>query len=295
MRTPDFFIVGAPKCGTTALYSYLRQHPDVFMPEVKEPHRFAPDLGFNAFQNQADYLSLFAEAVHEKRVGEASVWYLYSQAAPAAIKEFRPDARIIIMLRNPVEMIYSLHSQAVYSGHENIADFEAALQAEEDRKHGLRVPRHVAILQFVLYRETGRYTEHVKRYFDVFGRENVQVLIFEDLKQNASQIYEQTCQFLDIAADFHPEFEVVNPNTARRSMALVHLIGSPTARKMGRLLMPFPAARQHLASNLDQLNTKVEPRPPMNPQLRQRLQAEFAPETEHLSELLGRDLVSIWR
>src|SRR5438093_1590857 len=113
IRLPTFFIVGAPRCGTTALYTYLRQHPDLFLPENKEPHFFGSDLYHPGFvRNLDEYLSLFLEAGNKKRAGEASVWYLYSRNAAAEIMAFCPSARIIAMLRNPVDMMYSNYCQA---------------------------------------------------------------------------------------------------------------------------------------------------------------------------------------
>src|SRR5882672_1680365 len=112
MRKPDCFIVGAPRCGTTAMYTYLGQHPEIFMSARKEPHFFGTDLSSPALvRDEQQYLSLFAKAQNEKRAGEASVFYLYSQRAAREIHAFCPSARIIIMLRNPVEMMYSLHSR----------------------------------------------------------------------------------------------------------------------------------------------------------------------------------------
>lgn len=131
-KTPNFFIVGAPKCGTTAMHIYLRQHPEIFMPEKKESHFFGSDLNSQYFiRDREKYLSLFSEAKDVKRIGEASVWYLYSKQAAYEIKEFSPSASIIIMLRNPVDMLYAQHSQFLYNGNENIASFEDALNAEK--------------------------------------------------------------------------------------------------------------------------------------------------------------------
>ena len=144
---PNFFIVGAPKCGTTALFQYLSTHPDVFAPQRKEFNYFCDDLHFNNvaglfhYRDTADYLSHFAGWEGQKRIGEASVWYLYSMRAAANIHRFSPDARIIVMIRNPAEMLHSLHSQLLENGDEDIVAFEAALSAEEDRKRGLRTPR----------------------------------------------------------------------------------------------------------------------------------------------------------
>src|SRR5947207_13310329 len=131
MRRPDFFIVGAPKCGTTAMHQFLAQHPEVFL-APKEVHFFGADLHLeNDVQDLSTYLELFADAKNEFRVGEASVWYLYSRHAAKEIKQFSAGSRIIIQLRNPVDMVHSLHSQLLFSGVEDIQDFESALRAEE--------------------------------------------------------------------------------------------------------------------------------------------------------------------
>jgi len=134
MRKPDFFIVGAPKCGTTALYRFLSQHPEIFLPKVKEVHFFGSDLYLPGYVPDTEkYLRLFANARDETRVGEASVWYLYSKVSAAEIKHFAPEASILIMLRNPVDMIHSLHSQLQYVGVERIKGFESAFMERPTR------------------------------------------------------------------------------------------------------------------------------------------------------------------
>jgi hypothetical protein len=299
-KRPNFFIVGAPKCGTSSLYTYLRQHPDVFMPEIKEPNFFAVDLGFPVERDLAGYLALFAEARDEKRLGEASTWHLFSPAAPTKIKEFCPAAKIICMLRNPVDMIYSLHGQSVFSGHEDILDFAAALDAEADRKQGRRLPKHAIGVKGRFYRDVAMYSEQVQRYFDVFGRANVQVIIFDDFKRDTARIYRETCEFLGIDASFQPTFEVANPHTRRRSMALRNLIWflwSEPVRRLRKSVLPPALQRfgKRMAAGIESLNTKSEKRPPLDPALRARLQEEFAPDVERLSEMLGRDLAGLWR
>jgi len=134
MRRPNFFIVGAPKCGTSALFAYLNQHPQVFMAHLKELHFFGTDVRYPARPTLDQYLLHFAKAREELRVGEASTSYLFSQSAAQEIRAFNPAARIVIMLRNPVDMMYSLHSEMLYWLNEDIEDFEAALEAEEKRK-----------------------------------------------------------------------------------------------------------------------------------------------------------------
>ncbi len=197
MRKPDFFIVGAPKCGTTAISDYLAQHPDVFL-APKELHFFGSDLN-PVRLNEVEYLRLFESASRESRLGEASVWYFYSESVPAEIKNFSPDARIIMSLRNPVDMIYSLHSQLVYSMAEEIEDFERALHAEQQDGRTLRLP--VGLESFT-YAAAGKYCEHVKRYLDTFGPEKVCIVIFDDLKENTPRVYGAVCEFLAVRSAF---------------------------------------------------------------------------------------------
>jgi len=292
MRKPDFFIVGAPKCGTTAMYDYLKQHPEIFMPRIKELNFWGQDLTFRFGRIKKDeYLSLFREVRNEKRVGEVCIWSLYSTSAPFEIKDFSPSAKIIIMLRNPIEMIYALHSQFLYDGHEDIEKFKDALEAEEDRKRRLRIPNGCQVVEGLFYREVPKFSVQVRRYFDVFGRDNVHIIIFDDFKANTPRVYKNTLRFLGVDDSFKPEFKVINPNKVVRSKALREFIHdpSPMARKMGKYLIPKPL-RQQIIKGLQRINTKHVPRPPMDPELRRQLQEEFKPEVEKLSELLGRDL-----
>lgn len=270
------------------MYDYLRQHPDIFMPEVKEPHFFGSDLvSPHYIRDECKYLSLFSKARDEKRAGEASIWYLYSKRAAREIKEFNPSASILVMLRNPVEMLYSLHSQYLYSGNEEMADFDAALEAEDERKRGLRVPDSPYPVEILFYSETVKYSEQVERYLDAFGKDHVRVIIFDDFKEETARVYRETCQFLEVSPEFIPEFNVHNPNKTVRSRAVRDLMRdlSPTALEIGRTLIP-----SNLRNTVRRLNTKYERRPPMPQEMRRRLNAAFAGEVERLSDLLGRDL-----
>lgn len=292
MRKPDFFIVGAPKCGTTAMYEYLRQHPEIFMPKVKETYFFGRDLHFRFGRfTEKEYFRLFNEVQNEKRVGEVSTWYLYSKSAAFEIKEFAPSAQIIIMLRNPVDVIYAWHSQLLYVGDEDIKDFKAALDAEEDRKKGKRIPKQCQVIEGLFYKEIVKFSEQVKRYFDVFGRNNIHVIIFDDFKNNTPEVYRNTLRFLGVDENFRPSsFRVVNPNKKVRSVLLRDSLNNPLVRLMGKICLPSRRLRSYVRKKLKQFNTLYVPRPPMDPELRRRLQAEFAPEVKRLSDLLGRDL-----
>ena len=292
MRKPDFFIVGAPKCGTTALNAYLQQHPDIFLPQKKEINFFGADLIFYKPRvTQEQYLAYFTETKEKKRVGEAAVWYLYSKLAAAEIKEFNPDASIIIMLRNPVDMMYSLHGQRLYNDNENILDFAEALAAEEDRKQGRRLYQNAANAMGFFYREAARYTQQVQRYLEIFGRPRVHVIIFDDFKSDTPLVYRKTCAFLQVDPQFQPEFTVINPSKTVRSETFRGFLRypPPSVRRLVRLLKLHPV-QWGLKDWLRRLNTKPEPRGPIDPELKRRLQGEFLPEVQQLSELLGRDL-----
>lgn len=271
---------------------YLKQHPEVFMPERKEPQFFGNDLHSPTFiREQEEYLSLFDSVKDEKRVGETSVWSLYSERAAGEIKEFESNASIIVMLRNPLEMIPSLHSQYLYTGNEDIENLEEALKAEEERKKGSRIPRTATFVQGLFYRETARYFQQVQRYFEVFGRENVQVIIFDEFKADTAAVFEKTLQFLGVDSGFQPDFQVVNPNKQVRSRVLRDFSKHPPqkTRRLARALLPS-MARQTLSRALDRYNTRYESAQPVNTEILSQLRSEFVPEVEQLSGLLGRDL-----
>jgi hypothetical protein len=290
MRTPNFFIVGAPKSGTTALYQYLRAHPDIFMPDAKEPHYFAPDLHSTKFiRDRGEYLALFSEAGETRMVGEASVYYLYSRQAASEIHRFEPMARIIVMLRNPADMLYSLHSQAVYSGYEDLSDFGEALAAEIDRKAGQRIPGFCHFPQGLLYREIGRYAAQVKRFLDAFGRDQLHFIFFQDFSDASAESYRRCLGFLGVESSFDVEFERVNPNKQIRSTRLQHLAAKHT-RLRATFKRFFPKFYGRLYRLFYRVNTSVKQRPRMDPELRERLLTEFAEDADELSRLLGRDL-----
>lgn len=297
-RKPDFFLVGAPKSGTTAMDAYLGRHPQIFIPPAKELHHFGSDLHFarGAVRDRDAYLSLFGGAGDALRVGESSVWYLYSREAAREIRAFQPEASILIMLRNPVDMLYSQHSQFLYNGNEDIADFAEALAAEDDRREGRRIPKDLILAQGLLYRDTARYAEQVERYLDVFGPERVHVIVFDDFVADTAGCYAEVLRFLGVDDAFRPSFEVVNPNKVVRSRSLRRLADAPSSRwrVLARTLLPARSLRRTVRSILERANTDHTKRSPLDGDLRCRLQAEFAGEVDRLGKLLGRDL-SHWK
>lgn len=292
-RKPNFFIVGAPKCGTTALYEYLRRHPEVFGPDAKEPHFFGSDLRSWAFcRDREAYLRLFADAGAAKAVGEASVWYLYSKVAAREIHDFAPDARIIVMLRQPVDMLYSQHSQFLFNGNEDIEDFAAALAAEGDRRHGRRIPPDVLLVEGLYYVDTARYAPQLERYLDVFGRDRVHVILYDDFKADTRAVYRGVLRFLGVDDAIEVPLEVVNPNKRIRSRGLRDILRRPPrwVRAAARLLLPTAGLRRAVRARLQRLNVDYAARRPIDPALRRELTRLFEPDIRRLESVIGRDL-----
>jgi len=295
VKRPDLFIVGAFKAGTTALYEYLRAHPQVFMSVPKEPMYFGADLT-PRYRRMTDheYLALFRDARPDQRAGEASPWYLYSSSAAAEIKAFEPGARVVIMLRNPVDVMYSQHSQLVFNQREDLADFGAALDAEPDRIAGQRLPADAIRPEALFYRRSVRFPEQIRRYLEVFGRDAVHYVIFDDLVADPAAVYRETLEFLDVDPDFPLDPTVYNPNRSARSGRVQRAIFAPPVALRGLFgrLRRVPLLHR-VRDAMVSANSRPAVRPRMDPALRAALTAEFAPQVAELGELIGRDL-SAW-
>lgn len=291
------FIVGAPRCGTSAMNAYLSQHPEIYMANVKESNFFAQDLHppDGPSMTEQHYLALFSQATHEKILGESSVGYLYSKTAARRISEFNPQAKIIIMLRNPVEMVYSYHSRLVAEGFEEIKDFSAAVAAERERRIGRRWPTRRWVPKHALfYSELGKFSAHLQRFFDLFGRSNIHVIIFDEFKADTARVYRETCKFLGVSADFQPDFRVINSNKRTRSQSLSRFLKSlrkPERNifQMLKLVIPRPW-RRSVVERLWSFNMKEQTRPEISPELEKRLRVGFAPDVKRLAAMLGCDL-----
>jgi len=196
------------------------------------------------------------------------------------------------MLRNPIDMMYSNYFELLFGVCEDLPTFEAALAAEEDRKAGRRIPPSAPSVSALFYRDTAKYTEQVQRYFDVFGRDRVHVVIFDDFKQNTAREYARTLEFLGVDPAFEANLRVINSAKIARSKKLNLMIkypqGTPWYAQIRALTPQF--VRTPIRKMLHKWLTAPLQKPPMNPELRRQLQQEFLPEVEKLSNLLERDL-----
>ena len=293
---PDFFIVGAFKSGTTALYDFLRQHPQIFMADTKELHFFGNDFvrRRTPVLTLDQYLSYFADAGDASAVGEASVRYLHSTMAAREIAEFSPGARAIVMLRNPIEMMHAMHGELLFSGMEEIPDFGDALAAEPERRAGRRIPAATNIADVLFYRDSAHFAEQLDRYFVALGRDRVHVIVYDDFRADALGSYRETVRFLGVDDAFEPRISVVNPSKRARSRHLQRFLAEPPAWLRAGVRRTIPRqVRKRIYKRALKLNARAESRQPIDPDLRRQLAEEFEPEVRRLGELIGRDL-SAW-
>jgi hypothetical protein len=297
-RKPDLFHVGHPRSATGLVYSWLKGHPDVFAAR-KELHYFGRDIGFNEPPRTLEsYLSAFAEAGDASVACDSSTWYLASETAAEEIAAFQPDARILLTLRDPTEMLLSLHAHLLANGDEDLPDLEQALLAEPMRRGGYGIPRGSLPRIGLYYRRHVQYAAQVRRYLDRFGRDRVFVLVFDDIKTRPAEAYRALLRWLGVRTDF-PGFEKVVMGNARarnsswtvRSRALQALLKRQTNQAVYMGLRPEPLPGWFLAVRaLRRINATQAPRREPRRDVIERLRAELRPEVEAVEELLGREL-----
>jgi Sulfotransferase family len=309
VRAPDFFIVGHPKCGTTALYRMLRSHPQIFMPDIKEPWFLAPELRSplrgavvgKRPETLGEYLALFAPARPDQRAGEASSSYLMSRSAAGRIAELAPRARIVAILREPASFLRSLHLQSVQVHVEIERDLRRALALEPERRRGRHIPPGCPRPQALFYSEQVRYVEQLRRYHELFGRAQVLVLIYDDFRAKNEATVRRVLRFLDVDELAPLEMVEANPTVGVRSLRLhravqaVSVGGGPVADALKASVKRLTSRRlRHAGLRAVRRGVVFGAPPPPDAELMAELRRRFAPEVVALSEYLERDLVGLW-
>ena len=276
------------------------------MSSYKEPHHFHPEhvragvdrkrgISGLPYKDRDKYLELFKDATDEKIVGESSTGYLYSKSAAREIAKFNPDAKILMVLREPVDFMHSFHSQLLRSANENEPDFRTALKLEESRKKGKNIPYTATYPENLLYIDQAHYANQVRRFFDAFDSRNIKVLIYEDLRADNLRIFREILEFLGVDPEFTPQFRDVNQTRRvrfpRLAGWLVYLADKrryPIQTWMpGWLLKPIRVV-------MSRIFYSTGPRVELDPELRLQLARELKPDVLELSELLGIDLAKKW-
>jgi sulfotransferase family protein len=297
---PNFFVVGAPKCGTTALSEYLREHERVFVSQPKEPHFFCDDFDYYYAPGRRTlehYLHLFDDAgPRHLAVGEASVWYLYSRTAAAEIARFDPAARIIVMVRNPLDLVPSLHSQLLYTLDEDEPDPYAAWHLQAERRAGRRLPPTVRVPEFLQYGSAAMLGAQLARVYESFPREQVKVIVFDDLVADTPAVYRETLAFLRVPDDGRTHFPRVNENKVHRAPGVARFTQRPPAWLVRAAMAAKEALgieRLGVMQRLRGRNREVVRRPPPQAGLVQEMREHFRADVADLGTLIGRDL-SAW-
>jgi hypothetical protein len=295
-KLPNFLIIGAAKSGTTALYSYLKQHPQVFMCPMKEPKFFAHENkgpewcgpGDEAYRATtvtgiAKYMSLFHFASDAVAVGEASTQYLYMPGVRERIKRYIPDTRLIAILRNPVEVAFSAYLHKRRDGHEPLPDFEAALADEERRIRENWSP-------IWHYKRRGIYYPHLSAYYEAFDPAQLRVYLYEDLCADPRGLLTNIFSFLGVQEAFSPDI-LIHPNRS----------GLPRSRALHSFLTGDGKAKRLLKRNLNERayarahETLVRwnlVKPELPPRVRRQLIEYYRDDVSKLQTLLRRDLSS---
>jgi hypothetical protein len=293
---PNFLIIGAAKSGTTALHHYLKQHPQIYMTPQKETNFFAfeeqevkfcgprdNELSESAITSLDVYKEQFNEVSGEIAIGEASPWYLYSAQAAANIHRHVPEAKLIAVLRHPVERAFSSYLHVVREGREHLS-FEEGLLAEKDRiAQGWEFIWH--------YRNAGFYTEQVKRLLEIFSRDQMRFYLYDDFVRDSNSFLKGIYEFLEVDPTFLADtFVKPNATGVPKNRLLGHLLFRPNLLwTTARALLP-QRFRQRLGYSLRQ---QALSKPPLSQTTRACLLDTFRDDILALQDLVGRDL-SAW-
>ena len=297
-KLPNFFLAGAPKAGTTALYNYMGQHPEIYMSPVKEPNFFAEELRLENFSDHfrklaeareptrgpvsewAEYVKLFGDVNDEKAIGEASVSYFWSKDAPRAISTTIAGAKILVILRNPVERAMSQFTHML-SFSEKPLDFAEYLDRAM-RLTDTRISEYYPCLNY------GFYGQQLKRYREFFDADRIQIHLYEDFRGEPKRVLQQIFRFLEVDPDFEPDLSVRHMESAvPRSYFLQNALDRSGIREALRGKLP-PEVRRYVRQATQRPREELT----MTPDERIRLIDFYREDVGNLSGLLGRDLSS---
>lgn len=296
----DFFIIGAPKCGTTSLVEYLSSHPDIGFSQIKEPHYFSDD--FPGYQEVKDYESFmsscFSQYENDKKLmyGEGSVFYLYSDVAIKNILAYNPEAKFIVMIRNPIDLVYSLYAQLLFTSDENIDSFDKAWElCELRRSQKKKIPRTCREPFFLQYDKMGLLAKNVERFYKLVPENQRKTIIFDDFIQNTEKVYVEVIEFLGLQNDQRKDFPRVNANAKVHSQLLNIISRHPPKFLIdcADKIKAFFGIKSLMIGSLfhyaKQINKVEEKREPMQEDLRLEIFKCFESDIKKLEKLENTD------
>lgn len=298
---PNFFIIGAPRCGTTAMSEYLRQHPRIGFADPKDSEFFATDMPKLRFvETMDDYLNkYFAHCTghHYLAIGDGSVWHLYSKVAVQNILQFDPQARFIIMIRNPIELCLALYEIQYELLWENQPTFERAWRLQAERSRGQCAPRLCSDPRLLLYGEIGKLGEQLERACRLIPSQQRLVIVFDDFVRDPAAAYSKVLAFLQVPHDGRKDFPKIAEGKRVRNWKLLELSYPPEW-----VMSMVSLVKSWLGIKRLNLAPKIRPwlvsprlkKPEISEQLKQEMRAHFAEDIDRLSAVLKRDL-SHWK
>lgn len=303
-RFPDFFVVGAPRCGTTSLCRYLARNPQIGFSRPKETHYFSRlDNDPSEFELQRDYLDrYFAHCAADCRVtGEGSVSYLYLPEAIERIQRLNPTARFIVHVRNPFAMLQSYHQRLMYLLQEDEPDFGKAWALQSARMRGEHIPKQCLDSRLLMYSEIAKFGAQVQHLFEVAGRDRTHIIVFDDLVADTLSVYQRTLEFLDVDYDGQIRFERKYQSRMYRYRWLQKLLYLPirhggkivdTLQRRKRKFHKDNSMRRGLINRVTRWNTIVERPAPFTPEMVAIVRKTLQSDIQLLSKLIDRDLNS---
>lgn len=287
MKTPNFFILGAPKCGTTSMAAWLSEHPDIFMSSIKEPHWFNLDQNYHNVKNFSEYQKLFNNTENYAAVGEASVWYLYSKVAVKEILSCNPRSKFIVMVRNPLEMVVSLHGQMLLSSQENLISFPDAWDAQKERKRGVGIPGLCREPTFLQYGDACSLGMQLEKLYSQVERDNVLVILLDDIRQDALGVYRRVLEYLSVPDDGRIKLPVMNVAQVSRSHGVKKAV-----QYIGNVKRSIGVSNKGLGilTAIQKVNSSKQSRSPLDEVVKNDLIDYFYADVNKLSSLIERDL-----
>jgi hypothetical protein len=285
IKLPTFFILGAGRSGTTTLYFVLRDHPEVFLPTPKEPSFFCEP--FQVIRNPIRYAGLFRDAGGATAVGDASHAHLTHPQAAETIKAFFPDARFVLIFRNPADRALAMYSYMLENGYETHPTFERALAAEDARFASARFRRHCphSFWNFMYFR-SGLFGEQVARYLEHYPRERFHVTTLDDLQADPDRVLGDIEEFIGVTRRTHGELPRYGSSKGVRSIRL-QVVERSLIRKLARRNVPL------MEQVRQQINARNRGGPPtMQPETRARLLERYRPDLARLRDLTGVDVLA---
>lgn len=293
---PSFFVVGAPRCGTTALSAALSGNPYISFSKPKETHFFIEERSTMAIEDvRRLYLERFQPDLERdsQAIGDGSVSYLYDTNAIRRAIEFDGRAKFIASVRNPLDMLHSYHARMLFTLDEDEEDFSLAWELQKERRAGRKLPKRCRLPQLLQYGDVAELGKHIEQLFEVAGRERCHVVVFDDFATEPGRVYQQLLDFIGVDDDGRREFKAKRSNAGFRSRWLQQFAMNPPTWVFRLIDFSGAATLKRLKKarkRVKSFNRAREKRQPLSESMRATLRAYYRRDVEKLSDLLGRDL-----